>query len=148
MLTEFLDTVIARLQANDRLNGIDILSEEDRTISTRIKQAMGSGLGSVIVVKFGPASTLSSDAPGPHLDNLTLETVCYETPQTNRANNRLTALQMAEINAAWLHWPNHPNEPLMEQIATTFSNFTTGEKGIVLYWTAIFRTSLTLTHPQ
>lgn len=144
MLTEFLEKVVTHLAADARLSGVDILHEEQQDIESRVKKNMGPKLGSFILVKYGRMSSDSPDAPGGHLDSVALEVVCYESPVINRGQDRLTALQLAEVVAELLHWPNNPSEARLLELQTTFTGFGTSNQGSLLVWTAFFETNLTL----
>lgn len=144
MLTDFLARCVSRLQADERLTGVDMLHEEDQKISEIVRKALGPGLGSMILVKFADISSNSPDAPGPHFDRVELNVVGAENPQMNRGKNRLTALQLAECAATWMHWPNHPEDPLLQELQTTCYRISSAKEGSILLWTAQFRTSLSL----
>jgi len=142
MLTERLELAVKRLQESDRFQGVDMAHEEDRKIADKIRVGLGQQLGSFVVVRFGTAASDSPDTPGPYLDSIELQAVCYESPLINRGKNRLTALQLAEAAARQLHWPNDPNNQNLQALQTTFKRFSTGEMGAVIFWTAHFETSL------
>ncbi len=144
MLTDFLERAVSRLQADERLTGVDILHEENQTIAEIIRKALGPGLGTMIIVKFADLSSSSPDAPGPHLDRVELNITAAENPQMNRGKNRLTALQLAECAATWMHWPNHPEDTLLQELQTTCYRISSAKEGPLLLWTAQFRTSLSL----
>lgn len=145
MLTEILDKVVKRLQSTDRLRGVDILHEEEQSIQDKFRKSFGpKGDGSMILVKFGRMSSDSPDAPGPHLDTAKIEVVHYESPVLNRGKDRLTALQLAEISADVLHYPNHPQETLLQELGTVCTGLATGSAKNMLLWTAYFDLSVTL----
>lgn len=145
MLTEVLEKIVRHLQSDDRLAGVDIVHEEQQDISDRVKKNLAPKAdGSMILVKFGRMTSDSPNAPGGHLDNVAVEIVCYESPVVNRGKNRLTALQLAEVCADVLHWPNNPSEERLQELQTVFTGLATTNAGSLLLWTALFDMNLTL----
>lgn len=145
MLTDTLNLAVDHLKDHVALQTADIFHEEDQTLVTKVKRALGAGMGAFLLVRFSALKSNSPDCPGPHMEEGQLQVVAYESPLINRASaEHKTALQLAEIAGITLHWPNDPQSARLQQLCTTFDRMQSRSRDGLLIWEVTFNFNPTL----
>ena len=134
LLSEIQDEAARLLAADERLSGVDILTERLGDLENQIAIRVGK-IGLAIVVITPDAQVRGGSAPGPLLNPINIVVEVAELPAVNRGprGRNLPAADAAETVAAVLHAANRRGTPPVHPLEARRIRLVPSKGGTVIY---------------